>query len=104
MEQPQIFNFRCWIVETDPEQLKATFGEMLHQAGYGIVNFCDHYFSPQGYTCLWLLSESHLAVHTFPEAQKTYVELSGCSSEMNEVFRKLFDAQFKALKVVENEV
>lgn len=39
----------------------------------------EHHFSPQGYTALWLLSESHFAVHTFPEFGRTYIELSSCN-------------------------
>lgn len=46
----------------------------------------EHYFEPQGYTCLWLLSESHFAIHTFPEANKTYIELSSCNRQMYENF------------------
>jgi S-adenosylmethionine decarboxylase len=81
-----IYNFRCWIDLTDAEKLRDIFRLFLEKAGYGIVNFTEHHFQPQGYTCIWLLSESHLALHTFPEEERTYVELSGCSKEMNRVF------------------
>lgn len=84
--QTHIYNFRCWINLTDAEKLRGIFQLFLEKAGYGIVNFTEHHFQPQGYTCIWLLSESHLALHTFPEEGRTYVELSGCSEEMNRVF------------------
>ena len=29
-------------------------------------------------TALFLLSESHFAIHTFPEENTTYIELSSC--------------------------
>ena len=38
----------------------------------------EHYFTPYGYTALFLLAESHFALHTFPEENKTYIELSSC--------------------------
>lgn len=27
---------------------------------------------------LWLLAESHFAIHTFPEENKMYIEISSC--------------------------
>ncbi len=68
----------CWITETDPAALDDIFTGCLLEAGFKIVNQCEHYFTPYGYTKLWLLAESHLAVHTFPEENRTYVELSSC--------------------------
>jgi S-adenosylmethionine/arginine decarboxylase-like enzyme len=99
-----IYNFRVWIFETNPSTLKKAFDQLLQKAGYGVVGFNEHHFSPQGYTALWLLSESHLAVHSFPEENKTYVELSGCSAEMNEKFKKAFTAQFKNYSIEEEAV
>ncbi len=80
-----------WIKETDPDKLKDLFEKMLIQAGFGILNFSEHYFSPQGYTGLWLISESHFAVHTFPEESTTYIQLSSCNSEMFVDFIQLLD-------------
>lgn len=51
---------------------------MLATSGHTILNFVEHHFEPQGYTALWLLGESHLAIHTFPEHGRSYVELSSC--------------------------
>ena len=49
-------------------------------SGFQILDKCEHYFPVQGYTGLWLLSESHFAIHTFPEEDKTYIELTSCVS------------------------
>ena len=54
---------------------------MLLDSGFKILGFVEHSFEPIGYTGLWLLAESHLAVHTFPERGVTYVELSSCNLE-----------------------
>lgn len=97
----RIYNFRAWIAPSEPQQLKDYFTDLLKHAGYGVMNFCEHHFSPQGYTCIWLLSESHLAVHTFPEEGKTYVELSGCSKAMNDRFVERFQEDFPDAKVEE---
>ena len=82
----KIDNFSCWVVGHDPETLKPGFEQLLVSAGFGILNFMEHYFEPQGYTAIWLLAESHFALHTFPEEGKTYIELSSCNTAMYDAF------------------
>ncbi|MEM6261094.1 MAG: S-adenosylmethionine decarboxylase [Bacteroidota bacterium] len=82
-----IYNFRLWVECTQPTVLRERLGELLEASGFTILQKIDHHFSPQGYTSLWLLAESHLALHTFPEAGKSYLELSSCNEEMLENFR-----------------
>jgi len=77
--EAKIWNKNGWVKETDPAKLKNTFNELLTLSGFNILNFQEHYFEPQGYTALWLLGECHLAIHTFPEEQKSYIELSSCN-------------------------
>nr|DAO98746.1 MAG TPA: S-adenosylmethionine decarboxylase [Caudoviricetes sp.] len=38
---------------------------------------------------MWLLTESHFAVHTFPEFGKTYIELSSCNPDFFTKFIEL---------------
>jgi S-adenosylmethionine/arginine decarboxylase-like enzyme len=90
-----IYNFTCYIDEVTPEVLKNRISEILKFCGYNIIGSIDYHFNPCGYTCLWLLSESHCAIHTFPESSKSYIELSGCSLEKNETFVKLLNKSFK---------
>lgn len=90
-----VYNFQQWISETDPTRLKNEFIELLEISGYHILNFMEHNFPNGGYTCLWLLAESHLAIHTFIADKKTYIELSGCNKAMNESFQRAFNKKFK---------
>lgn len=83
----ELFNFKCWINESDSEEIKRSLASFLSQSGFTILGFIDHQFSPQGYTCVWLLSESHLAVHTYPEHNKSYVELTSCVEQKLEDFK-----------------
>lgn len=75
----EIYNISGWVAETDPTKLKNTYGELLVLSGFEILNFQEHYFNPIGWTGLWLLGESHFAIHTFPEECKSYIELSSCN-------------------------
>jgi len=63
-------------------QLKKDVEGLIIGSGFTVLKFVDHAFEPQGYTALWLLAESHCALHTFPEEQKAYLEISSCNSEM----------------------
>lgn len=67
-----------WTGVTDPETLVEWAVERLEYAGFNIINEMSHHFSPFGFTALFLLAESHFAIHTFPEESKTYLELSSC--------------------------
>ncbi len=87
----QIDNYQAWIQEIQPEVLKHLFEKMLLESGFGILNFMEHQFQPIGWTGIWLLAESHLAIHTFPEEHKTYVELSSCNREMYVTFKQLIE-------------
>lgn len=73
-----MYNYNCWIKETNPSILYNNFCKLLIQSGFTIENYIDKHFIPYGYTSLFLLSESHFAIHTFPEENKTYIELSSC--------------------------
>ena len=80
--------YSSWVEETDPEVLYKDYNERLVQAGFSVLNVIEHYFEPQGYTALFLLGESHLALHTFPEQGQTYVELVSCVKKPFDEFVK----------------
>lgn len=67
--------------------------QKLIKAGFTIVDKVEYYFPKQGYTGLWLLSESHFAIHTFPEEDKIYLEISSC-------VKKYFDNFIEELKII----
>lgn len=82
----KIWNVSGWITETDPQQLAQLFDNAIAAAGFGVLGTMDHHFQPQGYTRIYLLCESHFALHTFPECGKTYIELSSCNGSKYEAF------------------
>lgn len=94
MVAAEVYNFQMWINITEPDVLKEAFSGLLAFSGYHVLNYMEHLFPNGGFTSLWLLAESHLAIHTFIEDQKTYIELSGCNKEMNLIFREAFSVKF----------
>lgn len=76
--QAKIHNFNGWVAETRPDYLMCKYRGALKAAGFTVLHECTHFFEPYGFTALFLLGESHFAIHTFPEHSKTYIELSSC--------------------------
>lgn len=74
----EIFNYQEWVGECIPCVLESFYEYLLKKSGFTIVKQIKHFFDPIGYTTIYLLAESHLAIHTFPEENKTYIELSSC--------------------------
>lgn len=92
--QAKIWNFNMWISETDPAALGLFFDNALKDAGFTVLNTLEHRFTPQGYTKLYLLCESHFAVHTFPEFGRTYIELSSCNYTMYKRCKRLIKGHY----------
>ena len=84
----QIYNYSSWITETNPTELFDRFMILLNDSGFNVEDVIEKYFEPQGYTALFLLSESHFAIHTFPEQKETYIELSSCTKKPFDKFIK----------------
>jgi S-adenosylmethionine/arginine decarboxylase-like enzyme len=63
--------------------------DMLIDSGFQIIDQTEHHFKPIGYTLLILLAESHLAVHTFPEEGKVYIQISSCNKQKYKKFDRL---------------
>ncbi len=80
--EAKIDNFNTWVPGADPETLKSDIEALIRKSGFTVLNFMDHHFDPQGYTALWLVAESHCALHTFPEENKSYIEISSCNRQM----------------------
>ena len=92
--EARIDNYHTWVKGSDGGLLKSASEELIRASGFTILNFIEHYFDPQGYTAIWLLAESHCALHTFPEENKSYLELSSCNLQMYNDFVKLLDKFF----------
>ena len=65
----------------DSNYLKLVIMNALKKDKFTILKDIDHKFSPQGYILNVLLSESHLAIHTYPEYNSIYFGLYSCKSK-----------------------
>jgi len=95
--EARIEQFSSWIKYSDSDTHSTELASLLKEAGFTILNSMEHHFEPQGFTALWLLAESHCALHTFPEEGKAYVELSSCNIKMYVTFVKLFHTKYHGI-------
>ena len=84
----QMYNYNTWIKYQKEEKIIKEFEKILKKSGFTIIDKVEHYFTKQGYTGLWLLAESHFAIHTFPEENKIYIEISSCVKKYYDKFMK----------------
>lgn len=95
----EIFNNKYWIDCTESNVLKYLIEELLTESSFTILGYLEHSFVPHGFTCLWLLSESHLALHTFPEEGRSYIELSSCNLRFFQLFCTNFIKKCTEIKI-----
>lgn len=62
----------------DRELVRAAMREAALAAGATIVSESLHSFTPHGLTAFLLLAESHVSIHTWPEARYAAIDLYTC--------------------------
>lgn len=55
--------------------------EALEKGKFTVLKEAFHCFKPQGMSGFWLLSESHMAFHTWPEMNRIFIDLFSCGNE-----------------------
>lgn len=63
------------------DKIKEIMDEMIKMAQVKVLNYSDKKFEPQGFTAIYLLSESHLTVHTWDEFNQIRFDFFTCSNE-----------------------
>ena len=85
-------------VNRSPDEIMATFGAALRQAGATVVQELYHVFPGTGLTCVLILSESHAVLHTWPETGTVNIDIFSCSTRLKslvaiDALRQWFGAQ-----------
>ncbi len=55
--------------------------EVVEEANLNKVGHTYHQFKPFGATCVILLAESHMSIHTWPESNSAEVDIFTCGKE-----------------------
>lgn len=101
----QIPIVRQWVIEgvgihqsilNDENQLRLAADNFCSLLGVTILETNAHQFNPQGWTVVYLLKESHIAIHTWPERRYIHIDMVTCHktkvdvSQVAEVFDHAF--------------
>lgn len=70
------------LFEIGREETVATFRAALRRAGATIVEGISHTFPETGLTCVFILSESHAVLHTWPETATVNIDIFSCSTRL----------------------
>jgi len=75
------------------ETIQPLMKKIIDECSLNVVGELHHQFEPKGATLLYLLAESHLSIHTFPEGRYCTIDLYCCNDNVD------FD---KALDIIYN--
>ncbi|HIP72930.1 MAG TPA: hypothetical protein EYH05_16240 [Anaerolineae bacterium] len=68
---------------TDIEKIRQLSLEFLDRSSLIVVKQCGLKFEPQGITLVFILSSSHLVVHTWPENKYLHMDIMRCDLSDN---------------------
>lgn len=86
-----------WENEKDGRQLEEetwTMGildRLCEKNGLCVLKRVIHCFQPQGMTCLYLLAESHLSIHTWPESRFCAIDLFCCKGLSEDQIKEIHE-------------
>lgn len=86
-----ISNIKNTKLLNNKELLKELLRNICINYNFEILKEVDYSFTPQGCTILFLLSESHISIHTFPERKHISFDIYTCrqysnNNEYNEIY------------------
>jgi len=78
--------------------------ELITALKLKVVKRIPHTFHPKGITLAFILSESHLLIHTWPELGLVHIDLVTCSYRSRKEFESSLKAVFSKQKVNSVEI
>lgn len=85
-------------------QLKELLDNICTLYNYSILQKIEHVFEPQGSTIIYMLSESHISIHTFPEKEYIAFDLYTCRHyENNTIYMEIYDYLITQLNAKKEE-
>ncbi|MFA6233869.1 MAG: adenosylmethionine decarboxylase, partial [Bacteroidota bacterium] len=73
----------CFADLNDPAAIMGFLERACDVSGATIVEKSGHHFSPYGVTAMIIISESHLAAHTWPEYKLVCADVFTCGSTVD---------------------
>jgi S-adenosylmethionine decarboxylase len=77
------------------EEIRSILDKSIAKSGLHVISLTFHQFHPQGVSGVYLLGESHLSVHTWPEHGYVALDIFTCGDE---------DSAFRAFESIIEEL
>ena len=88
----------CKIIENFA--LVLLFEDAIRKSGATILSYNEHIFPSGGMTFVFLLSESHCSVHTYPEHNSLFIDLFTCGDKIDhKVFHDIITDVLKPAQI-----
>jgi S-adenosylmethionine decarboxylase proenzyme len=98
-----IQNIKNITLLNDKNSLKQILRNICNSYNFEILGELDHSFKPEGCTIIFLLSESHISIHTFPERFYISFDIYTCRQyKDNKEYNKIFDYLKRILQASSN--
>ena len=93
---PFVCQFSVWLkirrnFPKTVNDVQSFVSELVKELKLTPVTDCYHQFQPGGITYMMILSESHLAVHTWPESEAVHLDLVCCQPISQEQLVQAFN-------------
>jgi S-adenosylmethionine decarboxylase len=87
------------------EDIQDRLDKFISECKLSVVKEDAHNFSPFGFTKIYVLSESHIAFHSWPENNYLNIDLLSCknlvdSDEILKIAKNIFDSENVLIKKV----
>jgi S-adenosylmethionine decarboxylase len=87
----------------DIKSLKTNMENGIIKSSANILSSTEKIFENNGYTIIFLLSESHCSIHTYPENNSLFTDLFTCGEVCNyKEYEKIMIDYLKPKKVISN--
>lgn len=73
----------------DGDALIETMSEFCKDMELHVVQVTHHKFEPQGTSAVFVLEESHLAIHSWPEKGYMHIDMVTCTKDETNIIRAL---------------
>lgn len=84
----------------DIEHVKSVLGKCVESAGASVLHIHLHHFTPNGgISGVAVLAESHISIHTWPEANYAAIDVFTCGNARPELCIPVLKAEFQTNKV-----
>lgn len=82
--------------------IQELFNFICKKYDFQVLRKIEYKFEPEGFSIIYLLSESHMSIHTFPEKKYAAIDLYTCRNyDDNTIYNEIYNhiiTQFNAKK------